>query len=80
MTKTEIEQAFIDLLFLPVLVCQASNEVDSSWDTSQIKWHQCRDKTDKLHKIIIFELVSEVFDKFGGFFRLLLRFNLARVY
>ena len=45
-----MKPVFTDHLILPFLVRQVSNEIELSWDISQIDWHQCRDKTEKIQK------------------------------
>ena len=73
-TITKIERVLTDQLFLPFLVCQVSNAVELLWDTCQTQGRQCRDKTNKVGKIVIFRLISEVFDEVSGFFRPKLNF------
>ena len=66
-TVTKIQRAFTDLLFSHFLFYQVSKGVHRSWDTCQIEWHQCHDKTEKFHEIFISGVVSEVFDKLSEF-------------
>ena len=69
LTKTKLERAFTDHLFLLFLLCQVSNGADLSWDACQIEWYKRHDTSVYDTKIIVFWLVSEVFDKIIRFSR-----------